>query len=112
MMAETKKPPKPLTHQLRELSQGLVESEGWRRLSIVAGLIPAVPVLAVCLFLILRDSSSWWRPGVWWLTPSGTPMVVNELMGAAIAATVAFLIPWGIIQLIGWVVEGFNRADR
>jgi len=111
-VSEAKKPPKVLTDQLRELSQGLVESEGWRRLSVVAGLIPAVPVLAICLFFILRDQSLWGRPSASWLTPSGTPIVVNELLVTAIATTVAFLIPWGIIQLIGWVVEGFNRADR
>lgn len=111
MTATDKPPSKPFKEQLQDaLPKGLVESEGWRRLSGAAGLIFAAPVLVVCLFAILRDP--------WWSTPyfaaqqiSGAGVALKVVVGAT-ATIVAFTLPWGILQLIGWIVEGFKPPEN
>jgi hypothetical protein len=85
-MAEGKKPPEPLSRQLQKLTQGLVESEGWRRLSVAAGLIPAFSLS--CYLALLHFSRSivvvdaWWHPAT-----TARKMVGNSGARAARSST-------------------------
>ncbi len=109
---------KPFRQQLQDsLPQGVVDSEGWRRLSAAAGVIVAVPVLAVFLYVIFSDP--WWstRPSdVAALQQKGVAVggafVAAKMVLGGLATTAAFAVPWAIIQVLGWIVEGFKQTRK
>ena len=65
-----------------------------RRLSLALGLVPSVPL---CLILLGVASQADFDTG-------------DVQMGAG-AVVASFVIPWGSVRIVAWVIEGF-RAPR
>ena len=86
-MSETRQRP-TLAEELLPLYRGIVQSEGCRRLSVALGGLFAV-VLAVTVLIITDGNPAWDR--------------------FALIVAGAFLIPWALTQIVGWVIEGFRR---
>ncbi len=82
--------------RLHDVLPGLVSSVGWWRLSIAAGAAIAAPWIVFVLYM--------------WGTRGGprTPDAMGWLVGLTSAS---FLLPWGIVQAVGWVVEGFKQKS-
>jgi hypothetical protein len=88
------KPPKSTEEELHDLLPGLVSNRGWWRLSIAARATVAVPwIIFVCHMMDTRGAPN---------TGDG----IVTLLGLTAAS---FFLPWVIVQLIGWVVEGFKQ---
>jgi hypothetical protein len=80
-------------------------------------MIVALPVLAGFLYVVFSDP--WWstRPSdVAALQQKGVAvdgtLVVLKIVLGGLATTVAFAIPWAIIQMVGWIVEGFKQTKK
>jgi hypothetical protein len=71
--------------EFRKLIPGIAKGVGWWRLSIVLASLPSATLAAL---LIFDGQAVFWR--------------------GAIMVAVAFLVPWFLVQVIGWVVEGFK----
>lgn len=112
----SKPPSRPFSQQLQDaLPQGVVVSEGWRRLSAAIGVIIAAPVLVIFLYIVFSDP-------YWSTRPSDVAAVqqkgiqVSEglaflkMVVGGIATIIAFAVPWALLQTIGWIVEGFKKG--
>ena len=71
-------------------------SEGVRRLSLVLGLLGLIPWGVVLSFFLFGPGN-------------------KEMPGMGIYAflfgPMAFLIPWGVVRVIAWIVAGFMKAQ-
>ena len=66
-------------------------SEGARRLSLVAGLVPlGLFALWSAIMLLGRGEDFHW--------------------GFLLAGFLAFLLPWGTVRVIAWIVQGFRQG--
>jgi len=70
----------------------LKTNEGVRRLSLVLGLVFSVPL---CLLLF----------GI----ASQTDFDAGDLLNCAAAVVASFVIPWGSVRIVAWIVEGFRQ---
>ncbi|MGB8413089.1 MAG: hypothetical protein WCE23_09735 [Candidatus Binatus sp.] len=91
--SEKSNPRKSGEEQLHDLLPGIVSSRGWWRLSVVAGAVIATPWIVFVLYTV--DARDWSNPD------DGL-----RLLGLTLAS---FFLPWLIVQLIGWAVEGFKQ---
>jgi TRAP-type uncharacterized transport system fused permease subunit len=73
------------------LYRGIVESEGCRRLSVALGGLCAI-TMAVIGWVVNKSNVDWQR--------------------FAFAVAIAFFVPWGLTQIVCWVIEGFTRARQ
>jgi hypothetical protein len=72
---------------------------GIRRLAVALGLIFALPTIAWLLFLgssDLQKGPDTWLGGLEWASGLGA---------------IAFIIPWSLVRLTGWVIEGFSGGQ-
>ena len=107
MAEQQKEQPKAASKSFRELTQGLAASEGAWRLSVVLGFLGLVAWLVVVLYLIgTAIGFSNFGYAIW----SGESRGTLLLCAIALSGIVAFLIPWGIVQVVSWVIEGFVRT--
>lgn len=82
-----------LPEEFRRFTQGIVTSEGWRRLSVGAGVVGLVGYCGLMAVVLALSHGT---------------QVVNWQRAIPVAF-VAFAVPWDVVQLIGWIVEGFKQ---
>jgi H+/Cl- antiporter ClcA len=70
-------------------------SEGPRRLSVFFGLLGALGWLTIVLYLFLRSSQD--------------PNWVRFCTGTIAGGFISFIIPFGMVRGITWVVDGFRK---
>jgi aryl-alcohol dehydrogenase-like predicted oxidoreductase len=121
MGTDTKKTPAERFHSL---TQGLVRSEGWWRLSVSASLVGFVLWLPLADRILsasyiseaqLRQLSPCYARGD--ISCEAAQAIRNHADNLALAIALFALaifiaVPWGIIQVIGWVVEGFGDKSN
>jgi len=92
-------PKRSFKEEFLPLYRGVVHSEGWRRLSVVVGGLCAAAV-----------SVTWWVSSP--LLSVKTPNDATEILSnVALSVALSFVLPWALIQLVGWVAEGFTRRN-
>jgi hypothetical protein len=93
--------------------RGIVESEGCRRLAVVIGGIVAVACIAAEAIIIYqvnqRSSGCLEIFGTYPAPARGCAQIYETPWTVYFAPIVASVVPWSLIQVIGWVVEGFSR---
>jgi hypothetical protein len=72
---------------------------GIRRLALVLGLVCAVPVVCFLLFAASDDFNK------------GANMWMSDLGYIALIGGVVFLLAWGSVRLIGWIIDGFAGSE-
>jgi hypothetical protein len=115
---------KSSAEQFRVLTQGLVESEGWWRLSISAALVGFVLWLPFANRVLsasyisddqLRQMSPCYTKGD--ISCPAAQAIRSDADRIAFVkvlfALAGFLaMPWGVVQVIGWVAEGFTKKSK
>lgn len=91
------KPPKSIEEELHDLLPGIVSSRGWWRLSIVVGVTVAIPWI---VFILYTMDGRWSQ-----LRPDAMPVLL-------LVTIASFFLPWSIVQVVGWVVEGFTQKSN
>ena len=91
------KPQRTLKEEFAPLYNGLLKSEGLKRLAVVSGGLCA---FAICVTVWI---------GATFYSKSGTDLNW-ERVGFVVAAS--FFLPWGLVQVIGWVIEGFSEKEN
>jgi hypothetical protein len=118
-MAERKERSRAAPKSFRELTQGLTVSEGVWRLSVVLGFLGLGVWLVFWLYFVgTQIGFSNFANGMWnWLPPAssttnyrGNPGMFLLIVG--FSGVGAAIVPWGVVQVIGWVIEGFRRPSN
>ena len=91
------KPQRTLKEDFAPLYHGILKSEGLKRLALVFGGLCA---FAVCVALWI-GFNVYSKPGD---SPDWT------LIGIVVVGS--FFLPWGLVQVIGWVIEGFSERGN
>jgi hypothetical protein len=119
-MADEKQAKKAAAETFRGLTQGLVRSEGLWRLSVALGVlgISLWSIFSVYI-LVVTNTNPLDLLGIG-LGLSPYANIDPQLRAAAnrtfniliLGLPSSFIIPWAIIQLIGWVTEGFKKGSK